>query len=47
MSEQEESKKLNKELEDSWDIDENNQPFLQKMIIPSDLNGNQPRVTQV
>ena len=43
MSEHEESKKVNKELEDSRDNDENNQTFLQKVIIPSDLNNIQPR----
>ena len=47
MSEQEESNKVNKELEDSRDNDENNQNFLQKMIIPSDINDIQPRATQV
>ena len=47
MSGQEESNKVNKELEDSRDNDENNQTFLQKMIIPSDINDIQPRATQV
>ena len=47
MSEHEESKKVNKELGDSCDHDENNQHFLQKIIIPSDINDIQPRSTQV
>ena len=46
MSEQEESNKVNKELEDSRDNDEKNQTLLQKVIIPSDLNNIQPRSTQ-
>ena len=40
-------KKENKELDDSWDNTENNQPFLQNMNNPSYLNGIQPRYTQV
>ena len=47
MMEHKEANKVNKELEYSCDNDENNQPFLQKMIIPSDLNDIQPRTTQV
>ena len=47
MPEHEEADKLNKELKDSRDNEENNQPFLQKMIIPSDLNYIQLRDTQV
>ena len=47
MSEHEEANKFNEELEDSRDNDDNNQPILQKMIIPSDLNDIQPRATQV
>ena len=47
MSVQEEANKVNEELEDSQDNGENNQPFLQKMIIPSDLNDIQPRANQV
>ena len=42
MSEHEQSNKVNKELEDSQDNDEYNQPFLQNMNIPSDLNDIQP-----
>ena len=45
MSEHEEAKKVNEELEDSRDNDDGNQPILQKMIIPSDLNYIQPRFT--
>ena len=47
MSEHEKSNKSNKELKDSWDNDEKNQPFLQKMISPSDINGIQTEATQV
>ena len=47
MSEHEEANKVNKELEKSRDNDDNNQPILQKMIIPSDINDFQPRSTQV
>ena len=47
MLEQEESKKVNKELEDSRDNYDINQPILQKTIIPYDLNDIQPRATQV
>ena len=47
MSEHEEANKVTEELKDSCDNDENNQPFLQKMTIPSDLNDIQPRSTQV
>ena len=44
MSEHGQSNKVN---EDSRYNVENNQPFLQKMNIPSDLNDIQPRATQV
>ena len=47
ISEHEEYKKVKKELEYSRDKDDNNQPILQKMIIPSDLNDIQPRSTLV
>ena len=47
VSEHEEAKKVNKELEDSRDKDDKNQPIFQKMIIPSDINDIQPRATQV
>ena len=47
MSEHEQSKKLNKELDDSRDNAEKNQPFLQNMNIPSDLYDIQPIATQV
>ena len=47
MSEHEEAEKVNKELEYSRDNDNNNQPILQTIIIPSDLNYIQPRSTQV
>ena len=47
MTEHEESNKVNKELKASHDNDENNQPFLKKMIIPSDLNNIQLIATQV
>ena len=47
MSEHEEANKVNKELEDSCDNDDNNQPILQKMFIPSNLNDNQLKPTQV
>ena len=47
MSEHEESNKVNEELDFFQDNDENNQPFLKTMIIPSDLNDIQPRDTQV
>ena len=43
MSEHEQANKRNKELDDSRDNAENNQMFLQKMNIPSDLNYIQPR----
>ena len=45
--EHEEANKVKEELEDSRDKDDNNQPILQKMIIPSDINYIQPRATQV
>ena len=47
MSEHKEANKLNEELEDSRDNDDVNQPILQKIIIPSDINDIQPRSTQV
>ena len=47
MSEHEESNKVNEELEHSRDNDDNNQPILKRMIIPSDLNDIKPRSTQV
>ena len=46
MSEHEEANKFNKEIKDSRDNDDNNQPILQKMITPSDLNDIQPRANQ-
>ena len=47
ISNHEQATKLNKECDDSWDNAENNQPFMQNMNIPSDLNDIQPRSTQV
>ena len=47
MSEHKEYNKVNEELEDSCDKDDNNQPILLKMTIPSDLNDIQPRAIQV
>ena len=47
MSKHEEAKKVNKELKESHDKNDNNQPILQKMIIPSSINDIQPRATQV
>ena len=47
ISEHEQAKKVNEELEDSCDNDDNNQPILQKNIIPSDINDIQSRATQV
>ena len=47
MSEHEHSKNIYKELKDSRDNNEKNQPFLKKMNIPSYLNGIQPRSIQV
>ena len=47
MSEYEEDNKVNKEIKDSCDNDDKNLPILQKTIIPSDINGIQPRTTQV
>ena len=47
MSEQKESNKFNEDLKESHDNDDNNQPILQKIITPSDLNDIQPRATQV
>ena len=47
MSEHEEANKFNEELKDSRDKDDNNQPILQKTIIPYDLNCIQLRAPQV
>ena len=47
ISEQEESNKVNEELKDSRDNDDNNQHILQKIIIPSDINDIQLRTTEV
>ena len=47
ITEQEEPNKVNKELKESGDNEENNQHFMQKMIIPSDLNDIQPITTQL
>ena len=47
MLEEEEYKKLNEQLEDSRDINEKNQPFLQKTRISSNLNDIKPRANQV
>ena len=47
IPEHEEANKFNEELKDSRDKDDNNQPILQKIIIPYDLNYIQPRSTQV
>ena len=47
MSEHEESNKVNEELKESLDNDEKNQSFLQKTIIPSDINDIQARATKV
>ena len=47
MSEHEESKKVNEELEDSCGKDDKNWPIFQKIIVPSDINDIQPRATQV
>ena len=47
MSEHEYSNKVNKELDESWDDTENNQPFLKKNNIPSYINDIKPRATQV
>ena len=38
MLEHEEANKLNEELEDSHDNEENKQPFLQNIIIPSEFS---------
>ena len=38
MTEREEANKLNEELKESHDNDVKNKPFLQKMIIPYDIN---------
>ena len=45
MPEHEVDNKVNEELEGSRDNDDGNQPILQKMIIPSDINDIQPRAT--
>ena len=47
ISENEGSNKVNKEIEKSCDNDDKNQPFLKKMITPSDINDIQPRATHV
>ena len=47
MSLHKESNIVNKELENSCNHYDNNQPILQKNIIPSDLNDIQPRSPQV
>ena len=47
MSEHRDEYKVKEELKGSLDNDDNNQPILQKMIIPSDINDFQPRSTQV
>ena len=47
MPEHEEANKVKKEIEDSRDNDDNNQPILQKIIIPSDINDIQTRSTQL
>ena len=46
ISEHNKPNKFNEELEYSRDNDNNNQPILQTIIIPSDLNYIQPRATQ-
>ena len=45
VSEHEQVNKLHKELDDSWDNTENNQPFLQNMNAYFDLNYIQRRAT--
>ena len=47
MLEYEEANKVNEELKYSHYNNNNNQPILQKMIIPSDINDIHPRATQV
>ena len=47
MSENNQSNKVNKKPKDARDDTEKKQPFLKKINIPSDLNDNQPRSTQV
>ena len=47
ISENEQAKKLNKELDYSRDNVEKNQYFLQNMNTPSEINDIQPRATQV
>ena len=46
MSEHKQANKMNKELKDLWDNAENNQNFLQKMNMPSELSDTQPRTTR-
>ena len=47
MEENEQGKKKNDKVEDSRDKIDKNQPLLQNMNIPYDLNEIQPRATQV
>ena len=47
MSEHEQSNKVNKKIKYSRYNYENNQPFLENINIPYDLNDIQPRATQV
>ena len=47
MSEHGEANKVNKELKDSGDNDDNNQAILLNIIIPSDPNDIQPRAAHV
>ena len=47
MVEHEQDKKQNEKVEDSQNKAENNQPLLQNINIPSDINDIQPRATQV
>ena len=47
MSNHEQSIRVKKELDDSWYDAGNNQPFMQNMNIPYDLNDIQPRATQI
>ena len=47
MSDHQKDKKVNKNIKESQDKTENNQPLLQNMNIPSKLNDIQPSATQV
>ena len=47
MYEHKDANIVNKELKDSRDNNDKNQPILKKMIIPSDLSDIQPRSTQL